>query len=138
MTIRNVKKRGYKVRQKVTEAYIEKCRDAVMQGLMARSTDGRFRVFDDQQPGLQFVFYKTGDITCHAGYAINASRPLAKIGDYGDNMNLQEARHITKLVRELGDRGIDVQDSYLPRLIRELKRDGLKWRPWEGYEPHDS
>lgn len=97
--------------------------------------DNRIRLNDDQQPGLQIHVYKNGDIVFHAGYHIAGSRPVVKIGNF-PSMSLQEAREMTKLIRDLAEDGVDMQDGFLPRTIRELRTDGIKWRPWPGYKGH--
>ena len=103
-------------------------------------TNGRIRITDGRQSGLIVNIYKGdkgGDpnVAFHAGYRIGASRPLVKIGDYPE-MSLEKARKITKIIQELGSHGVDVEDGFHQRLIRELERDGAKWRPWDGYKPH--
>jgi hypothetical protein len=42
---------------------------------------------------------------------------------------IKEARELTKTIRALAEKGIDIQDGLLPRLLRELKAWGTRWRP---------
>jgi hypothetical protein len=44
-------------------------------------------------------------------------------------LSLTEARELTKAVKAIGDRGIDVERAARQRLLAEIKRDGGKWSP---------
>jgi hypothetical protein len=83
---------------------------------------------DDQQPGLRAIVRTTGNISFHAHYDFKGSRPMIKVGEW-PGTPLKEARELTKTIRALADKGIDVQEGLLPRLLRELKQQGTKWRP---------
>ena len=116
----------------VTEALFSKLVSDLQTGSVKFAND-RVRISDDQQPGLRIHVYKTGAVIFHAEYVVGITRALVKFGEWPD-MSLQEAREITKIIRALAEKGIDVQDGFYPRLVRELKRDGVRWTPWEGYQ----
>ena len=83
---------------------------------------------DDRQTGLRAIIRKSGAVTFHAMYQIEDSRPMIAVGHFPDT-TIEEARHLTKVVRGLADKGIDVQSGLHQRLLQELERDGLNWRP---------
>jgi hypothetical protein len=89
---------------------------------------------DDMVTGLRAQVFPTGLISYHVSYYCGEERPFIMIG-YGHDkkdplyLSVQEARQVAKTIIALADKGINVQDGLLPRLIRELKRDGEKWRP---------
>jgi hypothetical protein len=115
---------------KVTEKGLLKIAEDVVSG---RTPVGRITVADDLVVGLRALILKSGAVSYHASYHLKGERPFlylgsAKKGDV-DYLPLAEAREITKTIKALGDKGVDVRDGLLPRLVRELKRDGIKWRP---------
>ena len=83
---------------------------------------------DDRQTGLRAIIRKSGTVTFHAMYQIGESRPMITVGHFPDT-TIEEARHLTKVVRSLADKGIDVQEGLHQRLLKELERDGTNWRP---------
>jgi hypothetical protein len=93
----------------------------------------RTQLSDDMVTGLRAVVYETGEISYHASYHFDDQRPFLRIGsanrDSPDYISLSDAREITNTVKALAAKGVNVQDGLLPRLIRELLRDGLGWRP---------
>lgn len=94
---------------------------------------GRFPVkrpmiSDGVVKGLRALFRDTGGISFHVHYQANDNRALIKIGDYPD-MSIERARKIAKTVIGLGKSGIDIQEALHQKLIRELERDGMKWKP---------
>jgi hypothetical protein len=83
---------------------------------------------DDVEPGLRAIVRSKGAITLHAHYDFDGSRPMIKVGEIpGTTVN--EARALTKTIRALAAKGIDVQSGLHERLLRELKAQGTKWRP---------
>lgn len=93
----------------------------------------RLTISDDIVTGLRCLILKSGEATYSASYHFAGERPYLKIGSAHkgdpDYLPLADAREITKTIKALADKGIDVQDGLLPRLRRELLRDGVKWRP---------
>lgn len=114
---------------KVTEKSLFNIASDMVSG---RSLVGRTTVSDDLVVGLRIMILKSGTISYHASYTLKGERPFLYIGsanrDQPDYLSLAEARETVKTIKALADKGVDVQDGLLPRLIRELKRDGVKWR----------
>jgi hypothetical protein len=88
----------------------------------------RVTVTDDAQVGLRAIIRNTGLISFHVTYDVDGSRPYLKLGDH-PAMSVTRARAVAKTVRGLADNGVDVQQGLHERLIRELEKDGMKWRP---------
>lgn len=88
----------------------------------------RVTVSDDQVPGLRCIVRNTGLISYHVQYDVDGSRPYLRLGD-ANEMTVEEARSLARTVRGLADKGIDVQAGLHSRLVKELKRDGVKWKP---------
>jgi hypothetical protein len=78
--------------------------------------------------GLQAIIRRTGLISFHVGYNYGGSRPVLKLGVW-PGMSIAEARSLATTVRELAEKGIDVQEGLHERLIRELQARGTDWRP---------
>jgi hypothetical protein len=93
----------------------------------------RTQISDDMVTGLRMMINKSGLMSYHASYYVGDDRPFMKIGDANedspDYISLEDAREITKTIIALGEKGIDVQDGLHRRLIRELKKEGTRWRP---------
>jgi hypothetical protein len=93
----------------------------------------RTQLSDDMVTGLRAMIFRNGAITFNVSYFVGESRPFIKIGSLHkgdeDHISLTEARQIAKTIIALGAKGIDVQDGLHRRLLRELKKDGEKWRP---------
>jgi len=93
----------------------------------------RTQVSDDLVAGLRAQILRSGLISYHVSYYVGDKRPFVNIGSANkgepDYLTVTEARQIAKTIKALGDKGIDVQEGLHTRLIRELKRDGEKWRP---------
>jgi hypothetical protein len=93
----------------------------------------RLTVSDDLVVGLRAMVFKNGEISYHASYTLHGERPFLQIGSANkkspDYLTVTDAREITKTIKALADNGIDVKDGLMPRLRRELLRDGVKWRP---------
>jgi hypothetical protein len=92
----------------------------------------RQQISDDVMVGLRAMIHKTGLITFSASYYIGDKRGHIKIGDFNkdsqDYISIEDAREVTKTIKALGEKGIDVQDGLQRRLIRELKDKGTSWR----------
>lgn len=93
----------------------------------------RVRVSDDVVTGLRAVVNKSQLVTLHCSYEIGENRPFILLGslnaDTDNHITIKEARELTKTIKALAAKGIDVQDGLHRRLIRELKRDGASWKP---------
>lgn len=93
----------------------------------------RVRVSDDMVVGLRAVVNRSGLVTLHASYAVGENRPFILLGSLNDDadnhITIKEARELTKTIKAIGDKGIDVQEGLHRRLMRELKRDGTAWKP---------
>jgi hypothetical protein len=93
----------------------------------------KLSVVDDLVVGLRFIIYRSGEIAIHASYTVGERRPFFRLGalnkDAPDHLSLAEARQLVKDIKAIGDRGIDIQEGMFGRLIRELQRDGAKWKP---------
>lgn len=85
---------------------------------------------DEAQPGLRAMVFKSGKINFHAGYQMKrgGTRSYIVVGNHPET-TIEEARHLARTIRGLAGQGVDVQEGLHARLIKELKRDGLKWRP---------
>jgi hypothetical protein len=83
---------------------------------------------DDDQPGLRAIVRKSGTVSFHVIYSVNDERPILLIGHW-PHTSIDEARDLAKTIRTLAAEGIDVTEGLHARLISELKRDGIKWRP---------
>lgn len=92
----------------------------------------RQQISDDMVVGLRTMVHKTGLIAFHVSYYVDDKRPFIKIGDFNedspDYISIEDAREVTKTIKALGDKGIDVQDGLQRRLIRELKEKGTAWK----------
>ena len=90
----------------------------------------RIRMSDPLQPGLRVQVYYEGQVSFIVEYKLPGikSRPHLTIGHW-PQMSIMEARKLATLIRDLGNKGIDVQEGLHDRLLQELKRDGTKWRP---------
>lgn len=121
-------------RKKIYEAAVaafhpktfEKVSDDFKAGRMKKVP--KWRASDPVQSGLVVVVTSSGDISWHASYMFGDRRPYIVIGRYPE-MSMSEARQMTKLIRDLAANGVDVQEGLHSRLIAELKRDGIDWRP---------
>lgn len=64
-------------------------------------------ISDEIVTGLRAIIRNTGSISYHVQYHVGDARPWIALGGIG----------------------IDVTEGLHKRLMRELKRDGIKWRP---------
>lgn len=93
----------------------------------------RQTVSDDIVTGLRAVVHKTGRIALHASYYVGEKRPFMVLGYFHDKndpdyISIEDARELTKTIKALGDKGIDVQDALHRRLRKELLEKGTSWR----------
>lgn len=92
----------------------------------------RQQISDDRVVGLRAVCHQSGHIAFHVSYYVGDKRPFMKIGDFDkgspDFMTIEEAREVAKTVKALGEKGVDVQNGLMRRLIRELQKEGVNWR----------
>jgi hypothetical protein len=92
----------------------------------------RANLSDDMVTGLRYTVLPSGSITLSANYFCGEERCLLKLGvlNKGDEyISIEDARELTKTIKALGDKGINPQDGLTKRLIRELKSEGVGWRP---------
>lgn len=82
---------------------------------------------DDRQPGLIAYVRKSGIVALHAAYQIGDRQPQLKVAELPGG-SIEDARALTKTIRALAAKGIDVQDGLHERLMRELREQGEKWR----------
>jgi hypothetical protein len=114
--------------------FTEKALLAIAEDLKAEKVPmARLTVSDDLVVGLRAMLFKNGEISYHASYTLAGERPFLQIGSGNkkspDYLSVTDAREITKTIKALADRGIDVKDGLMPRLRRELLEQGVKWRP---------
>jgi hypothetical protein len=83
---------------------------------------------DDEQSGLRAIVRKSGTVSFHVIYTVNGERPILLVGHWPET-SIDEARDLAKTIRTLAAEGIDPTLGLHARLISELKRDGIKWRP---------
>lgn len=99
-----------------------------------KASNGRFQVSDSMVTGLRAQIFVSGVISYHVSYYYDegTKRPFLLFGyankDHPLYLTVADARHIAKTIIGLAEKGTNVQDGLLPRLIFELNRDGLKWR----------
>lgn len=128
---------GPRSRSKFTPQMLEQLRDSLVKGEIG--IRDKIGVSDDIQDGLRALIRATGLITFHAHYAIDQERPNMKVGHYptdevlrknpnAGHLAIEDARKLTATIRELGNKGIDVQEGLHERLLRELREQGTNWR----------
>jgi hypothetical protein len=114
----------------ITEKTLFKIADDLRKGIPPLP---KLSVVDDLVVGLRFIIYKDASIAMHASYTVGDRRPFFKIGVLNpkdpDHLSLTDARQLVKDIKAIGDRGIDVQDGMMRRLIKEIQRDGSRWTP---------
>jgi hypothetical protein len=106
-----------------TEKMLTSMSDALKSGRMKVA---KLTFTDDVQAGLRAVVRPTGTVTLHAHYDFEGSRPMIKVGEI-PGTTIEEARALTKTIRALAEKGIDVQSGLHERLLRELKTQGTRW-----------
>lgn len=95
----------------------------------AKASGQRQRFTDEGCENLRITAYPGGRVVFAASYRLpgTVTRPNFTMGDLSQ-MSLEEARKLTEIVVELGQRGIDLHEGLHTRVVEELKRDGLNWR----------
>lgn len=93
----------------------------------------RITVSDSLQVGLRAIIRDTGNVSYHVQYEVvgkdgSKSRPYLTIGHYPET-TVAQARKLAKTVIALAGKGIDVQAGLHEKLIKELIRDGERWKP---------
>jgi hypothetical protein len=106
-----------------TEKMLTSMSDALKSGRMKVA---KLTFTDDVQPGLRAIVRPTGTVTLHAHYDFEGSRPMVKVGEI-PGTTIEEARALTKTIRALAAKGVDVQAGLHERLLRELKAQGVRW-----------
>src|SRR6266576_1030842 len=125
-----VRKRTLKPNEpsQITERALFKIADDLKKGIPPLP---KLSIVDDMVVGLRFIVYRSGEIAIHASYTVGERRPFFKLGVLNpkdpDHLSLTDARHLVRDIKAIGDRGIDVQDGLMRRLIQELRRDGPRW-----------
>lgn len=105
----------------------------------------KLAVTDDVVVGLRFIIYKEGTISIHVSYTVDGDtdrRPFIKVGYLASSpskaarepktdepLTLEEARNLARAIKQIGDRGIDIERDSRRRLLSEIRRDGGKWSP---------
>lgn len=91
--------------------------------------NNRLVVSDEVQPGLKANVFKSGYWAYIIEYKVRGKdgRPHITIGEH-PVMPIKEARELARVIRYLGEQGLDIQDGLRDRLVAELKRDGIQWR----------
>lgn len=85
-------------------------------------------ITDPMTVGLSVLIRSTGLISYQVQYSAGKSRPQLTIGHHPE-MTIDRARKIAETIRHLVSLGIDPQEGLHDRLIRELEKQGNKWRP---------
>lgn len=93
----------------------------------------RQQISDDKIVGLRAMIHKSGRIAFHVSYYVGDKRPFMFIGTFDDPkdpdyISIEDARELTRTIKALGDKGIDVQDGLHRRLVKELLDKGTNWR----------
>jgi hypothetical protein len=121
----------------ITEKTLFKIADDLKRGVPPLP---KLSVVDDMMTGLRFIIYKDAEISIHVSYTVGERRPFMKIGSLSpashsrqpktaEQLTLAEARDLTRAIKAIGDRGIDIEQASRQRLLSEIKRDGAAWKP---------
>jgi hypothetical protein len=114
-----------------TEAFFKQAAEDMKSG---RWPGKRVQHADDMVTGLRAQVFPTGLISYHVQFYCGEDRPFMLIG-YGHDkkdpmyLTVEEARNVARTIIALGAKGINPQEGLLPRLIKELKKEGDRWRP---------
>lgn len=123
----------------ITEKVLFKIASDLEKGIPA--IKDKLSIVDDLVIGLRFIIYKNAEIAVHASYTVGDRRPFMKLGvlsasakasrepSTNEPITLAEARELTRAIKAIGDRGIDIEKASRMRLMAEIKRDGGKWSP---------
>lgn len=85
-------------------------------------------VTDDVAPGLRALIRSSSVVAFHVSYKIGDTRPDTKIGELG-TMSIDEARKVARTVAVLADQGIDPFANLVEDRVKDLQKQGPKWRP---------
>lgn len=105
----------------------------VLLGMAAALRTGRLdrnkiSTTDDVEPGLRAYVRESGTVALHCHYEVGNSRPMIKVGEL-PGTTIEDARLLTRTIRAIAAKGIDVQDSLHERLFQELRAQGEDWTP---------
>lgn len=78
---------------------------------------------------LQVIVRKSGEISFHGMYTLPNGKGTSLLLGEDPEMTIERAQPIVRTLQRLADKGIDPQDGLHKRLIRELEKQGDKWRP---------
>lgn len=120
-----VRKSAPRTEPRFTIATLEKLAADMKSGAVPLS---RTVISDEIVTGLRAIVRNTGSISYHVQYHVGDARPWIALGDHPE-LTISDARNLARTIVALGDIGIDVTEGLHKRLMRELKRDGIKWRP---------
>lgn len=119
-----------------TESNLRALVDDLKRGPM--KVNKRVTVCDPIVTGLRAVVSRSGGIALSACYTFDESRPLVKLGEMGapehdpEYMTIDDARELTKVIKALADRGINIEEEIgkvRQKLLRDVLEKGEKWRP---------
>lgn len=90
----------------------------------------RERLTDTKVEGIRVNAFPSGDVTIGVSYRMPGieTRMEFTFGKWPEDIRIPEARKLALIVRTLADNGVDVHEGLKPRLMKELRRDGLDWR----------
>lgn len=103
----------------------------------------RLQLSDKMGNGLRVIIRPTGHISYHCHYfapewpadlvaddedEAKVVRPLKKIGVYPES-SVAKVRQRALVITTLAKNGMDYRWALLPRVLREIDKEGLKWRP---------
>jgi hypothetical protein len=93
----------------------------------AKKIPVRSQITDGLVPGLRARF-EADRTAFYAHYFVAGERKQQLIGHFPE-MSIPVAREVVKTIKALADKGINIQDGLVPRLIQELIQLGDAWRP---------
>lgn len=97
----------------------------------------RVQVSDDVVLGLRADVPREGPISLHVSYRVGDTTSRLHIGHLPET-SIEEARSIARSVQALAEKGVDVRDGLLERLVADLKAEAeaptvvLRLVPTEG------
>jgi hypothetical protein len=105
--------------------------EQILLGMAAALQTGRMKMkqislSDDREPGLLAYVRESGIVALHCQYSVNGRRPMIRVGTL-PGTSIEDARKLTRTIRALAARGIDVEDGLHDRLMRELLEQGEAW-----------
>jgi hypothetical protein len=118
--------KGREVRKRFDGKVFEALADDLKSG---RIPLDRVVVSDDRTTGLRAIIRNTGAISFHVQYlSEDGSRPYILMGHYPDT-TVDRARERARTIHTLAAKGIDPTAGLHARLLKELDRDGVRWKP---------